>query len=171
MQQVQALVAEHKLGASGRKLGAAMTKELINTPGRLAYVNPAASVTWAAIKQRKQKARSARQSIEAQRAASIAASEASSMGRTASQELLEQSLDGRLTDQLPDGYAEAAGLAASRQASNLNDLTDPADVCSLPDTPTSCYAMPALFRLLAALVRSRQGLVDRDLWHLYSFLT
>jgi hypothetical protein len=51
--QVQALVAEHKLGAAGRKLGVAMTKELINTPGRLAYVQPAASASWAAIKQRR----------------------------------------------------------------------------------------------------------------------
>ncbi|KAL0041640.1 hypothetical protein WJX79_010316 [Trebouxia sp. C0005] len=33
LQKVQALVAEHKLGAAGRKLGVAMTKELINTPG------------------------------------------------------------------------------------------------------------------------------------------
>lgn len=55
MLQVQALVAEHKLGVQGRKLGVAMTKELINTPGRLAYVKPAASTSWAAIKQRKSK--------------------------------------------------------------------------------------------------------------------
>ena len=55
--QVQALVAEHKLGAAGRKLGVAMTKELINTPGRLAYVQPAASTSWAAIKQRRKMGR------------------------------------------------------------------------------------------------------------------
>ena len=156
MQQVQALVAEHKLGASGRKLGAAMTKELINTPGRLAYVNPAASVTWAAIKQRKQKARSARQSIESQKAASTARSEASSMGQTASQELLEQSLDGLLTDQLLDGSAEAALLATSEQASNLNDLADISDVCSLL-TATSSNATSACFRLLTAHVLSLYG--------------
>ena len=51
--QVQALVAEHKLGAEGRRLGVAMTKELINTPGRLARVKPAASTSWAAIKQQR----------------------------------------------------------------------------------------------------------------------
>ncbi len=54
---MQALVAEHKLGAAGRKLGVAMTKELINTPGRLAYVQPAASTSWAAIKQRRKMGR------------------------------------------------------------------------------------------------------------------
>ncbi len=57
LSQVQALVAEHKLGAAGRKLGVAMTKELINTPGRLAYVQPAASTSWAAIKQRRKMGR------------------------------------------------------------------------------------------------------------------
>ena len=32
----------------------AMTRELVNTPGRLAYVKPHASTSWAAIKHRKQ---------------------------------------------------------------------------------------------------------------------
>lgn len=64
--QVQALVAEHKLGAAGRKLGVAMTKELINTPGRLAYVQPAASTSWAAIKQRRKMGRTPKQLETAQ---------------------------------------------------------------------------------------------------------
>ena len=123
---MQALVAEHKLGASGRKLGVAMTKQLIDNPARLAKVNPAASVTWAAIKQRKQKARSARQSIESQRAASIAASLASSMGRTASQELLEQDLAGLLAEQ---DCADAAALAASQQNSDTDPIVDVDEVC------------------------------------------
>ncbi|KAL0042382.1 hypothetical protein WJX77_010805 [Trebouxia sp. C0004] len=62
LQKVQALVAEHKLGAAGRKLGVAMTKELINTPGRLAYVQPAASTSWAAIKQRRKMGRTPKHS-------------------------------------------------------------------------------------------------------------
>lgn len=45
--QVQALVAEHKLGAAGRKLGMAMQKELINTPERLA-MEPSLSRKWVA---------------------------------------------------------------------------------------------------------------------------
>lgn len=118
--QVQALVAEHKLGASGRKLGVAMTKELVNTPGRLALVKPAASVSWAAIKQRKQKARSARQSKESSKAASLAQSEVSSMGRTASQEPLDSSLEELSAEQLHDAVARS--LAASRQPSNLSVL-------------------------------------------------
>ena len=59
--QVQALVAEHKLGAAGRKLGMAMQKELVNTPEHLAKVKPPASRSWAAIHKGKQKSRSAKQ--------------------------------------------------------------------------------------------------------------
>ncbi len=56
---MQTLVAEHKLGVQGRKLGVAMTRELVNTPKRLAYVKPAAGTSWAAIKQRRNNARTA----------------------------------------------------------------------------------------------------------------
>ena len=61
MLQVQALVAEHKLGAAGRKLGMAMQKELVNTPEHLAKVKPAVSRNWAATHKGKQKSRSAKQ--------------------------------------------------------------------------------------------------------------
>lgn len=61
--QVQALVAEHKLGAAGRKLGMAMQKELINTPERLAKVQPPASSSWAAINKGKQKSRNIKQAV------------------------------------------------------------------------------------------------------------
>lgn len=59
--QVQALVAEHKLGAAGRKMGMAMQKELVNTPEHLAKVKPAASRSWAANHKGKQKSRGAKQ--------------------------------------------------------------------------------------------------------------
>ena len=68
--QVQALVAEHKLGAAGRKLGMAMQKELVNTPERLAKVKPPASSSWAAIHKGKQKSCSAKQ-VEKQTAPSL----------------------------------------------------------------------------------------------------
>lgn len=59
--QVQALVAEHKLGAAGRKLGMAMQKELINTPERLAR-EPTLSRKWAAkASEGKPKSRKAKQ--------------------------------------------------------------------------------------------------------------
>lgn len=60
--QVQALVAEHKLGVQGRKLGIAMTKQLIDTPERLAHVKSASASSWAAINKRKQKSDRAKQS-------------------------------------------------------------------------------------------------------------
>ena len=59
--QVQALVAEHKLGAQGRKLGIAMTKQLIDTPERLAHVKPPSPSMWATNKC-KPKSRSAKKS-------------------------------------------------------------------------------------------------------------
>ena len=52
---MQALVAEHKLGAQGRKLGIAMQKELINTPERLAMMKAQAAQSWAAIKRKRDK--------------------------------------------------------------------------------------------------------------------
>ena len=52
---MQALVAEHKLGAQGRKLGIAMQKELINTPERLAMMKTQAAQSWAAIKRKRDK--------------------------------------------------------------------------------------------------------------------
>lgn len=129
LDQVQALVAEHRLGAAGRKRGAAMTKELVNTPGRLALVKPAASVSWAAIKQRKQKAQSARLSKQSSKAASLAPSEASSMGRTASQELLDASLDDLTAKQLQGAAGGPQG--ASRQPSSVNDMLNAAEVLLL----------------------------------------
>lgn len=130
--QVQALVAEHKLGAAGRKLGMAMQKELVNTPERLAKVQSTAAHSWAAINKGKQKSRSGQQ---AQKQASCSPSRPHVNDSEAAAAVAEAAP----ADEIPGQLLEGADASPS---GGQDEVPDAAPLSGLTKEPTVHFSIP-----------------------------
>ena len=100
-----------------------MTKELINTPERLAHVKSASASSWAAINKRKQKSHAAKQSQK-------------QTSQTASRPRLDSSATAQThVASVDTAHEEAANSGAASQSDSKHEAEEADEEATVPSLP------------------------------------